>query len=310
LIKLSLIKLKYLSLILLIFSVSCSNKSNSPTGKNKNLKDKSIKSYSKNKKLTPQNINPKKIVHPKSKPSPKQLIPKGLICLKEAYPDFIKSVSAKKLTFKDGTNFKWNRGIHKLDFTKKLNTSDLKVQMSICYNKGFPYQIPIRPNHDPGRFRNTIFFDKMYGSSKAQVSKNLVKIKWMKTTYNQSIYITTINGVHNKLKSVSQDLEQLPKKFRKYLKSSGAFNYRKITGTKRKSPHSYGIAIDIGIKHADYWKWNKNRKKVTKNRIPLEIIEIFEKHGFIWGGKWFHFDTMHFEYRPELLTKTCNCPKE
>ena len=32
----------------------------------------------------------------------------------------------------------------------------------------------------------------------------------------------------------------------------------------------------------------------------LTIPEIFEKHGFIWGGKWDHFDTMHFEYRPEL----------
>jgi hypothetical protein len=23
-----------------------------------------------------------------------------------------------------------------------------------------------------------------------------------------------------------------------------------------------------------------------KNRLPIEIVEIFEKHGFIWGGKW------------------------
>ncbi|MFY4861157.1 M15 family metallopeptidase, partial [Aliarcobacter butzleri] len=38
-----------------------------------------------------------------------------------------------------------------------------------------------------------------------------------------------------------------------------------------------------------------------KNKIPLEIVEIFEKYGFIWGGRWYHFDTMHFEYRPELL---------
>jgi hypothetical protein len=30
-------------------------------------------------------------------------------------------------------------------------------------------------------------------------------------------------------------------------------------------------------------------------------VEIFERHGFIWGGKWFHYDTMHFEYRPEML---------
>jgi len=38
-----------------------------------------------------------------------------------------------------------------------------------------------------------------------------------------------------------------------------------------------------------------------KNKIPQGIIDIFEKHGFIWGGKWYHYDTMHFEYRPELL---------
>jgi hypothetical protein len=30
-------------------------------------------------------------------------------------------------------------------------------------------------------------------------------------------------------------------------------------------------------------------------------VEIFERHGFIWGGKWGHFDTMHFEYRPEFF---------
>ncbi len=38
-----------------------------------------------------------------------------------------------------------------------------------------------------------------------------------------------------------------------------------------------------------------------KNEIPWEIVRIFEAHGFIWGGKWYHYDTMHFEYRPELL---------
>ena len=38
-----------------------------------------------------------------------------------------------------------------------------------------------------------------------------------------------------------------------------------------------------------------------KNRMPLEIVEAFEHEGFIWGGQWAHYDTMHFEYRPELL---------
>jgi len=38
-----------------------------------------------------------------------------------------------------------------------------------------------------------------------------------------------------------------------------------------------------------------------KNELPWEIVRIFEAHGFIWGGKWYHYDTMHFEYRPELI---------
>jgi hypothetical protein len=33
--------------------------------------------------------------------------------------------------------------------------------------------------------------------------------------------------------------------------------------------------------------------------MSRERVEIFERHGFIWGGKWYHYDTMHFEYRPE-----------
>ncbi len=38
-----------------------------------------------------------------------------------------------------------------------------------------------------------------------------------------------------------------------------------------------------------------------RNAIPLEIVAAFERRGFIWGGRWAHYDTMHFEYRPELL---------
>jgi hypothetical protein len=35
--------------------------------------------------------------------------------------------------------------------------------------------------------------------------------------------------------------------------------------------------------------------------MPRQIVDIFERHGFIWGGRWYHYDTMHFEFRPELL---------
>jgi hypothetical protein len=35
--------------------------------------------------------------------------------------------------------------------------------------------------------------------------------------------------------------------------------------------------------------------------VPLPFVRAFEQEGFIWGGKWFFFDTIHFEYRPEIL---------
>jgi hypothetical protein len=65
-----------------------------------------------------------------------------------------------------------------------------------------------------------------------------------------------------------------------------------------------GIAIDLVTEHSHYWRWGRtafSRPANWRNEIPGEIVKIFEKHGFIWGGKWYHFDTMHFEYRPEIL---------
>ena len=53
-----------------------------------------------------------------------------------------------------------------------------------------------------------------------------------------------------------------------------------------------------------YWQWVKPGADGLyhwSNKIPDEIVAVFERHGFIWGGRWYHFDTMHFEYRPELL---------
>jgi hypothetical protein len=75
-----------------------------------------------------------------------------------------------------------------------------------------------------------------------------------------------------------------------------------ISGTRRLSAHSFGIAIDINTAYSNYWKWDRVSKGKIRytNTIPREIVDVFEKHGFIWGGRWYHYDTMHFEYRPEI----------
>lgn len=102
------------------------------------------------------------------------------------------------------------------------------------------------------------------------------------------------------------------KKFIDGLKSCGGYNWRLIDGTKRKSMHCLGIAIDILPKRITgeiFWGWarDKNPKGWMKTPLksrwipPKKVIDIFEEEGFIWGGYWPIWDNMHFEYRPELL---------
>jgi hypothetical protein len=45
---------------------------------------------------------------------------------------------------------------------------------------------------------------------------------------------------------------------------------------------------------------------------PVSVIAAFEHEGFVWGGKWLFFDTMHFEYRPEIIVmaRTANAEPE
>jgi hypothetical protein len=118
------------------------------------------------------------------------------------------------------------------------------------------------------------------------------------------------NGAAKALESAGRDLAALlaqRPQLRQYVfPLGGTFAWRPIAGTKRLSPHSWGIAIDLNPRHGAYWRDRKKtgpEVEAMRNNYPKEIVEVFEKHGFIWGGKWSHFDLMHFEYRPEMVKK-------
>jgi len=218
-----------------------------------------------------------------------------------AYPDFIAKDSANYLIWKDGTKMIYDSGIEKNNYDQLLNSPDLKDQLSIKYKKGVDYNIP-EINQDPGRIRFEPFFEKMYGQNAKEVSENLVTIYWLPSSVNQKLRVTKINGVAEKIQAISNELDKL-EHLHQYLDNpGGTYNWRKISGTDRLSVHSFGIAIDINVNKSNYWRWDKNPDSPKyQNKIPMEIVLIFEKYGFIWGGKWYHYDTMHFEYRPELL---------
>jgi hypothetical protein len=149
----------------------------------------------------------------------------------------------------------------------------------------------------------------MYGDCRAAgFTKTLANVVWLPGKDGRHLKFSRINGAAEALQKISNELARLPDRFLVYVRpSQGTFNCRTIAGTNRRSAHGFGIAIDIAAAHSHYWlraKPGAGGHIAYKNEIPWEIVRIFEAHGFIWGGKWYHYDTMHFEYRPELIGAT------
>ncbi len=212
--------------------------------------------------------------------------------LVRAYPDALSGFDGTNLLWRDGTRMPVADG----------RPASILDQLALPYPAGAAL---LPPPDDPGRTRNQAFFDKMYGDCRAgQVTPKLVRIAWLPNTGGRTVSITSVNGVDRQLAAISRELDELPPQDRRYLTPiGGTYNCRVVAGTDQTSMHSWGAAIDINTSAADYWRWSRPGADgpVWRNRIPPEIIAIFERHGFIWGGRWSHFDTMHFEYRPELL---------
>ncbi|WP_024955691.1 SH3 domain-containing protein [Sulfurospirillum arcachonense] len=214
--------------------------------------------------------------------------------LTKAYPS-IEKVENNLLYFDDNTTLEYHDYVQK-DFQTMIEHPSIKDTLRVRYPAFAEITAP-QKNFDPGRFRNEALLKKLYGKNEQEIKQNLVPISWID---GSTLFFNKKQNASVQLEKVITELKKLPQEDKKYLENiSGTFTYRNIAGTKRLSPHSFGISIDINVKNSAYWRWDKNL--VYKNKIPKEIVEIFEKYGFIWGGRWYHYDTMHFEYRPELF---------
>ena len=223
--------------------------------------------------------------------------------LKDAYPDIVESYDNTRLLLKSGDEIPISDGRTDKTFDELLNHPDVDDMFAMPYPA---YSRPTAPQvgSDPGRIRVEALFRAIYGDCrKGDVEAKLGKVQWL----DGSVMITTRNGVDQALAAVARDLSKLPKALHKYLSpTAGTYSCRPIAGTDRLSMHAYGASIDINTKYANYWRWSKpgkDGKYAWANQIPDAIIDVFERHGFIWGGRWYHHDTMHFEYRPELLSR-------
>jgi hypothetical protein len=223
--------------------------------------------------------------------------PKPLQCLQRFYA--VKPVEKDGSWYAitpDGQRYMYDFGSKK-SFEQMLEVPDVEDMFSIRYRKG-----PIAPvtsvDDDPGRIRHEPVFAATYPD------KELVQVKFLgfKVKVQQKITAALERVARRLDKARAAD----PKLAPFLAKLGAAWADRRVAGTNRPTAHSYGIALDLNPELSTYWRWQKPPEPVTwASKMPQAIVDAFEAEGFAWGGRWYHYDTAHFEYRPELLDPTC-----
>ncbi|MAC29120.1 MAG: hypothetical protein CMN29_19420 [Sandaracinus sp.] len=140
------------------------------------------------------------------------------------------------------------------------------------------------------------------GHDPREVRARLRSVDW--PFQRRPVRFHAAHGAADALERVARRLATLPAAARRCVAPTrGTFHWRTIRGTDRRSPHSWGIAIDLRC--GDYWRWARPFRGAWRNRMPAEVVRAFEGERFVWGGRWHHYDTLHFEYRPELFAPAC-----
>ncbi len=216
----------------------------------------------------------------------------------------------------------------KLDYYDRMDDMDVASIFSIPYTGGATSRPEVRQNWDPGRLLNEDLLKSVYGSNEAAARANLVKVSFLNQTLSFSSQLGAAAALSHAglqlqaLTKIDQDAAKFLAPFfsAKYNLKGNTFFWRVVHGTPRLSAHSFGAAIDLltGVGPM-YWLWDemKNHPKQAAQGeqayrhthfIPpgppifnQKVVDVMEANGFIWGGKWNHYDTMHFEYRPELF---------
>ncbi|MDB4970777.1 MAG: hypothetical protein JWN44_6466 [Myxococcales bacterium] len=221
--------------------------------------------------------------------------PPGLACLAKYYGVAAESSAGAWWLRIGDAKIAWDDGKPKTA-EERLDHPDAEDTFAPRYRTG-PIRPITSPDEDPGRARLDVMFRAAYPTSELTT----VTFAGHKVRVHKKSAAAFARVSARIEKAMTHDAALGPFVAR----LGGTFNERNIAGTDRASAHSYGIAIDLNDKLSSYWRWEKGG---WKNRIPQAIVDAFETEGFIWGGRWYHFDTMHFEYRPELTDGSCYPP--
>lgn len=160
---------------------------------------------------------------------------------------------------------------------------------------------------------NQDFFDALYdGKTQNQIERHIVSTTFLekKVNLHQDI-VPELKRVEKRILEEAKTNQEV-QEFISTIANVEGYNWRTIRDRQDRSFHSWGLALDILPKGWSqknlYWSWardwNPNWMMIPLDKRwtpPPVVIEIFEYHGFVWGGNWIQWDNIHFEFRPELI---------
>ena len=100
-------------------------------------------------------------------------IPRYAKILMDCYPDYVKGYKDNYLIMSDGSKILYDDGQQKTPI-ERLDHADIEDMFYFTYRRERPTGI----RNDAGRCRNERLFKYMYGSTPAEVRKQLVKVPW------------------------------------------------------------------------------------------------------------------------------------
>jgi hypothetical protein len=165
---------------------------------------------------------------------------------------------------------------------------------------------------NPGAARSSFFETLWQARTREEAFSQQKRINFLDRSLqiHQDI-VAPLGRVEARIQELAKNDPEIPA-WLNNLASITGWNWRNIAGSENRSFHAYGAAVDLLMKTQTgmetYWQWTA-AKGIDWRTVPAErrqnpptaVIRTFEEQGFIWGGRWSRYDTMHFEYHPELL---------
>lgn len=160
---------------------------------------------------------------------------------------------------------------------------------------------------------STDFLEVLFGRAESEIRRHGRSVTFLDhRMFVNSLLVEPLRAIERDIRA-SALTDQAVSNWIEGLDITYSFIHRDIAGTQSRSYHAFGLAVDLVPFSYEgkqmYWRWSRVFNREGWSRIPMAsrwtppqaVVEAFENHGFVWGGKWSHFDNIHFEFRPEII---------